>query len=201
MLTFYRHNYTELVITLRADSSLGLLDGDYIEDYFGTDGQLTLYNVEANTRTPILIEEDVEETPSVLHDVFVAVIDLSTVVDGLYRIEGRIRDTAGNYSILSEVQTPLGFEDVTPYEILISPLTIVVYSPKVINLYLQKKPVMQVQLQKGITSSLALKSSPYSAMLLQHKPAMSLKLEGNDFSTKVLLEQKPMMQLLSAYTL
>jgi hypothetical protein len=37
---------------------------------------------------------------------------LSNLSDGIYRVEGRIKDLQGNYTILSEVVVPLGTETV-----------------------------------------------------------------------------------------
>jgi hypothetical protein len=129
-LTFSRQDYTELWIKIVSNESLGILDSDYVEDYFGVDGQLTLLEISSGTRIPIPMTEDLDTSPTIPHDVFVGMIDLTVLADGLYRVEGRVRDVLGNYRILSEVQTPLGGEDVTVFEILITPAEVVIRLPK-----------------------------------------------------------------------
>jgi hypothetical protein len=109
MPTFYRGPFTELWITLRSDEVLGVLDSDYLEDYFGADGQVTL-RYQDGTFYTVLMNEVTEETPGVAHDVFTGPVDLSTIPDGIYTIQGRVRDVVGNYTILDEVETPLGDE-------------------------------------------------------------------------------------------
>jgi hypothetical protein len=130
MLTFSRQNYSELWIRIIANESLGILQTDRVEDYFGVDGQLTLHNVTTDSRTPILMAEDVTATPSIAHDVFEGMVDLTTTPDGLYTVEGRVKDSLGNYRILSSVQSPLGDEDITLFEITITPAEVVVRLPK-----------------------------------------------------------------------
>jgi len=109
MPTFYRGLFTELWITLRSDEVLGILDSDYLEDYFGIDSQVTVRH-ENGTPYTVLMNEVTEETPSIPHDVFTGFLDLSTVPDGEYTVQGRVRDLIGNYTILNEVETPFGDE-------------------------------------------------------------------------------------------
>jgi hypothetical protein len=140
MLVFNRQSYSELWITIQAGESLSVLDSGYIEDYFGTDGQLTLRNMADDTRISFAMTEDVDETPFVSHDVFTGFVDLTVLPDGIYRVEGRVRDSLGNYRILSDFQNPSGTEDVTLFEIEITPLSIVVRIPKVVQLFQVEKP-------------------------------------------------------------
>lgn len=171
MQTFFRHVYTELVITLQADSSLGLLDGGgFIEDYFGNDNQVTFHNLDTNSRTAVFIAEDVEITPDTPHDVFTAVIDLSSIADGLYRVEGRARDIAGNYTIISDFSSPSGNEDFILMEILISPLGIVVFSPKI--------------------AEISLFEAPETALTVLEKPEASLLLTNDNYSMSILLKDE-----------
>lgn len=109
MPTFYRGLFTELWITLRSDEVLGVLDSDYLEDYFGTDGQVTLRYEDGSFYT-VLMNEVPEETPGIAHDVFTGPIDLNTIPDGIYTIQGRVRDVVDNYTILNEVENPFGNE-------------------------------------------------------------------------------------------
>jgi hypothetical protein len=147
MLVFYRSTFTELWITIQSNEPLAPLDSGYVEDYFGVDGQLTLYNVDTNSRTPVLMSEDTGETPSIPHDVFTGMVDLTLVPNGNYRVEGRVRDVIGNYRILSEVQTPFGGEAVTLYEIIITEGLVVVVSPKTISVGLRPSFSMSVGLK------------------------------------------------------
>jgi hypothetical protein len=108
---FSRSIFTELWITLSSNEQLGVLDSDYIEDYYEVDGQVSFYNVDTGTRVPILMNElTPDPTPSVAHDVFTGYITLSSIPNGVYQVQGRVRDILGNYTILSAVDTPLGGE-------------------------------------------------------------------------------------------
>ncbi len=136
MLVFQRRNFTELWIKIQSNEVLGILDSDYIEDYYGIDGQLTLYRIDTEERTPVMMNEVTDETVSIPHDVFTGFIDLTTTPNGEYRLEGRIRDLLGNYRVLSEVETPYGTEDVTDFVIRISSMEIVVEYPGLISVQL-----------------------------------------------------------------
>jgi hypothetical protein len=125
-MIFQRRNFTDLWFTITSNEILGILDSSYLEDYFGTDGQLTLFNTITLQRTPIIMNEVLEETPGIAHDVFTGVLDLTTLLNGAYKLEGRVRDIEGNYTILSEVQTPLGFERVMDFDITITAIEVVV---------------------------------------------------------------------------
>jgi hypothetical protein len=109
MPTFPRSHFTELQITLTSNEVLGILSSDYLEDYFGVDNQITLRH-ESGTRYSVLMNEVISETPSIPHDVFTGYASLSVLPDGDYFIEGRVRDIAGNYTILGAVDSPIGNE-------------------------------------------------------------------------------------------
>jgi hypothetical protein len=109
MPTFSRGQYTELGITLRSDETLGILDSSYVEDYFGVDGQISLLHT-SGIRYTVLMNPVPEETPAISNDVFVGFIDLSTIPNGTFTVQGRVRDIANSYTILNEVETPFGDE-------------------------------------------------------------------------------------------
>ena len=90
--------------------------------------------------------EDTTYTPGIPHDAFKGVVDLSLLPDGLYRVEGRCRDTLGNYLILSEIQSPLGTEDVTLFEILITPIEVVITLSKDAQLFLADSPTSSIRM-------------------------------------------------------
>jgi hypothetical protein len=109
---FSRSNYIQLAITLSSNEALGILDSAYLEDYNGNDGILTLFHEATGTRYPLLMTELPDETPSIEHDVFRGYFVLSSKPDGLYWLQGRIRDVAGNYTILGAVASPNGTEQI-----------------------------------------------------------------------------------------
>lgn len=109
-----------------------MLDSGYLEDYFGTDGQLTLYNPLEDTRVPIMMNEVSGATIETDNDVFQGVIDLTTTPNGLYRVEGRVKDVFDHYTILSEVESPLGTENVVLFEVKITATEIIFIFPELV---------------------------------------------------------------------
>lgn len=116
MLTFYRAQNTQLWLTLTSNEILGVLDSGYIEDYFGVDGQVTIRNVGTGERFVVLMNEVSGDVP---HETFRGFIPTSILSDGRYQLEGRVRDRLNNYTILSEVENPLGSERVLPIEFFV----------------------------------------------------------------------------------
>lgn len=112
MSTIYRGGMTTLWLTLQSNEALGVLDTDYIEDYFGADGQVSLYHIASNTHYPVVMVAQPDQTPGVDNDVFKGSYLFSLLPDGAYEIRGRVRDVVGNYTILSAFQTPGGGEGV-----------------------------------------------------------------------------------------
>jgi hypothetical protein len=112
MSTVYRGAFATLWITLQANESLGILDSDYLEDYFGNDSQVSLYHVATDAYYPVLMLDQPLTTPLIPYDVFKGQIAMASLPDGDYQVRGRCRDVGGNYTILSAVQTPLGGEQV-----------------------------------------------------------------------------------------
>ena len=106
----FRGSFTTLWITLQSNEELGLLATDYLEDYFGTDGQITLHHVEGPTDYPVLMIEQPAQTPGIPNDYFLGQIPFASIPDGNYEIRGRCKDVVDNYSILNSVQSPLGGE-------------------------------------------------------------------------------------------
>ncbi len=115
-MIFHRASFTEMHVVLSSDESLGVLDSDYIEDYTGTDGYLSLRHLQTMRRFSIPMAELLVETPEIPHDVFSGFIELSEIPDGEYRLEGRVRDVAGNYVIIGAFQDPRGDERVVDFE-------------------------------------------------------------------------------------
>jgi hypothetical protein len=108
----YRGSFSSLWVTLQSNEQLGILDTDYLEDWAGNDGQVTVHHVEGATDYPVLMVEQPAQTPGTANDVFRGQIDLDAVPDGNYEIRGRCRDIVGNYTILNSVQSPVGGEQV-----------------------------------------------------------------------------------------
>jgi hypothetical protein len=109
-MIFARSQFSEIRITLRSNEVLGELDQSYIEDYFGTGGQVSLCHLATDTKYPVLMGEVTDSTPNVPHDVFRGFASLENLPDGAYEIQGRVRDLTGNYTILGEVSNPIGTE-------------------------------------------------------------------------------------------
>ncbi len=112
MPTIYRAGMTTLWLTLQSNEALGILDSAYIEDYFGNDGQVSLYHNATDTHYSVLMVAQPAQTPGVGNDVFMGSYLFSLLPDGAYEIRGRVRDIVGNYTILSALQTPAGGEGV-----------------------------------------------------------------------------------------
>jgi hypothetical protein len=186
VLVFNRESFTQLWITIRSNESLAILNSGYVEDYFGVDGQLTLHNMTDGTRISFVMNEDIDETPSIPHDVFSGFLDLTTLDNGLYRIEGRVRDGLGNYRILSDFQSPNGTEDVTLFELQISPTSIVVFVSKdaqifqkekpSADLYLVAKPEANVEIRNlDILVDLLMKLKPDVDIVMKQKPEAAIR--------------------------
>lgn len=178
MSTFYRGQFTELWITLSSNEVLGVLDSDYIEDYFGADGQITLRH-ENDSFYTVLMNEVPEDTPGVAHDVFTGPLDLSTVPDGVYTIQGRVRDVIGNYTILNEVENPFGDE-----RIINLTFTVASAGPPT-NLVVSVGPV---KLMGGITLEMKFKPTPEFVLSFE-APAFDINLmSGVQFDVPLLGE-------------
>lgn len=112
-VVFPRGTFTSMVLTIKSNEELGILDSGYVEDYFGVDGFMTVRRVSDGFRDSIPMVPVPEETPAINNDVFRGTLDLTTMPNGFYELEGRVRDIMGNYTIFGAVQTPIGGENVT----------------------------------------------------------------------------------------
>ena len=128
MSIIYRSVFNTLWITLQSNETLGILDSDYVEDFFGNDGQVSLYHIAADTHYPLVMIEVPAETPEIPHDVFIGQTSLAGLPDGVYQVRGRVRDQVGNYSIISAFEIPLGGEKVVSLGFTIEPGSGVSYS-------------------------------------------------------------------------
>ena len=133
MNVFRRGDFNQIWITLRSDEVLGILDSGYVEDYYGNQGQITLHHLESGIRVPILLNELIgqdDPTPSLPHDVFSGYLELSGLQDGSYKIEGKVRDTVGNYTILSTCQEYSQNDRIVQFDLRITDEQIVVEFPQ-----------------------------------------------------------------------
>ena len=201
MIVFNRQNYTEIGFIVRSNKSLSILQTDYIEDYFGVDGQLTLRYMVNDTRIAIPMQEDVAITPAIPHDAFSGFIDLTTLPDGIYRVEGRVKDEFNHYTILSGFQTPLGTEEIQLFEVDINSISLVITIPKIVKLTLRSNPNISfsvqdkfmVQLQSG-------KKLCNVSFDLENKPKID-NLLLNTKKVSMSLRKKPEMTIHNVYTI
>lgn len=111
MSTFNRGNFTQLWIKLTSDEPLGVIATDYLEDYYGNDGFITLHHVASSTDYQLAMLPVPEDTPEIPNDVFQGVYSpLSDLADGFYELRFRCRDLVGNYTISNSVAAPVGNE-------------------------------------------------------------------------------------------
>src|SRR4051812_42607906 len=108
MDTFYRATWHQFWFSLRSGEPLGLLDSSYLEDYSGQDGQITLRHLETGTGYPILLAEVPPTEEPGPHEVFRGWLPLDALPDGPFQVQGRVRDPAGNATILGAVAAPIG---------------------------------------------------------------------------------------------
>ena len=110
MSVFYRGTFTALWLNISSNEALGILDTDYIEDYNGVDGHITLFNVGTGTPYDVVMLSVPSETPSVDNDYFRGAISLLTIPNGQYEVRCRVKDVVGNYTIIGAVSSPIGGE-------------------------------------------------------------------------------------------
>jgi len=111
-IAFARGNFTSAQISIKASEELGLLDTDYVEDYDGVDGYMTLRRLSDDLRVSFPAVAVPAETPDVDNDVWRITVPLASVNNEPYELEGRVRDIIGNYTIFGSVATPIGGEDI-----------------------------------------------------------------------------------------
>ncbi len=105
MTIFNRNGFATLVVSLQSDEGLGILDTDYIEDYNGVDAQVTVYHISSATSWPVVMS-------LVPTNLLKGQIALAGLPDGDYDVRGRVKDTFGNYSVITAFAAPNGTEDV-----------------------------------------------------------------------------------------
>lgn len=146
MTTFNRGNFTQLWIRLTSDEPLGVLDTDYLEDYYGNDGFITLYNPTTLGEFQLAMLAVPDITPNVPNDVFQGVYSpLSDLVDGTYELRFRCRDLYGNYTISNSVQSPVGDERVLALAVIL----ITVESPVVIGIGVHARLGLSFHVQRN----------------------------------------------------
>lgn len=200
MLVFRRTGFSELWITIQSEEPLGLLDTGYIENYFGVDGQLTLRKMADDTRISFAMAEDVSQTPTIPHDVFTGFIDLSALDDGIYRVEGRVRDNVGNYRILSEVQAPFGTEDVTLFEIEITPFEVVIFISPSVDLSYVSGPEATVTLKEKSSASVTYLDPQIDAQFFIPEQKICSVFLKEKPECNVFLTEKPELDIINVYT-
>lgn len=112
-VVFPRGTYTNMLLTIKSSEELGVLDSDYVEDYDGVDGFMTLKRLSDSLRVSFPAVAVPDETPQIPNDVWRITVPLASVDNGFYELEGRVRDIIGNYTIFGSVAVPIGGEDIT----------------------------------------------------------------------------------------
>lgn len=112
-VVFPRGSFTNMLLTIKSNEELGILDSAYVEDYDGVDGFMTLRRLSDSLRVSFGAVAVVGETPGIDNDVWRITVPLVSVVNGLYELEGRVRDIVGNHTIFGAVASPLGGEAIT----------------------------------------------------------------------------------------
>jgi len=130
---------TYLDLSIDSNEELGILDSSFLEDFYGVDGQLTLYHQDTAQEFDILMLPVVGGGPYP-NDHFEGTRDATVMPLGIYEIRGRCRDTIGNYTIMTAFQNPDGGEQVT--ELLFS----LVENAGVIFVSLSMKPYIDMSL-------------------------------------------------------
>lgn len=96
MNIFYREAYDQAVITIQSNEIIGSFDSSFVEDYYGIEGQLSLMR-SSGLRSPLLVSwVDTD------HTAIRAWIPLNTIANGVYELQGRVRDVVGNYTVFSD---------------------------------------------------------------------------------------------------
>jgi len=112
-VVFARGTFTNMLLTIKSSEELGVLDSDYVEDYDGLDGYMTLKRLSDSLRVSYPAIAVVGETPAIPNDVWRITVPLASVNNGFYELEGRVRDITGNHTIFGAVASPIGGEDIT----------------------------------------------------------------------------------------
>lgn len=100
-MIFDRGQLTEIWLRLESGEALGVLQSGYIQDAYGTDGQVTLEHVSSGTRWAVMVVEDAADLGT--HTVFQGHLPLSSIPDGSFRLHAKCRDPIGNYTAIGTV--------------------------------------------------------------------------------------------------
>lgn len=112
-IVFPRGVFSDMLLTIKSSEELGVLDSAYVEDYDGVDGYMTLKRLSDSLRVSYPAIAVPDETPQIPNDVWRITIPLSSIDNGFYELEGRVRDLVGNYTIFGAVANPIGGERTT----------------------------------------------------------------------------------------
>ena len=111
MQTIYREDHTQLWLTIQSSEQLGVLDTGYIENYFGVDGRLSLYHRATGNRYSVTVAPVDSKTPGVTNDVFRGFIAMNSIPNGVFEVQGRVRDEYGHRIIIGSLAEPDGTEN------------------------------------------------------------------------------------------
>lgn len=121
MTTFYRGTFQELWLTLSSDEPLGILDTDFLEDWSGKDGSVSLLHVSSGLRVSV----PMAPVPMDSRVNFKGWLALAGLPDGRYSIQGRMRDLQGNITILGDYCAPKGNERILHLDFEIAKIAVV----------------------------------------------------------------------------
>lgn len=161
MSTFNRGNFTQLWIKLTSDEPLGILDTDYLEDYDGNDGFITLHHVATSQDYQLAMLAVPQDTPSIPNDVFQGVYSpLSDLADGEYELRFRCRDPYGNYTISNSVAAPSGEERVINLALVL----ITAETVKVIGINVVARLGMTFNVQRNLVAHAQRRAMTFNVM-------------------------------------
>lgn len=167
MDAFYRGGFHDLVITLSSNKPLGIFSSGYLQNYSGLDGYITLRDQTGVAHDMPMAEVALSAEPAP-HEVFTGSLPLSTLPDGNYSVQCRVRDPYGNYTVVGAVASPIGTETVE--SITFSIVEGVLYMPSV-ALIPTGEPASLSASGPGITFSAAIVQRTLSATAPQHDVA------------------------------
>lgn len=100
---FYRDSSNNLGFVFKSDETLGILETDYFEDFYGIDGQLTIRS-QATSSELVLTLIPSTNLPKTE---FYGWIPVASLPNGDYTVEGRCKDVVGNYTIITAFQNSI----------------------------------------------------------------------------------------------
>ena len=114
-MRFYRGAFTTLHVLIRVSEPLALLETGFVEDFYGVDDQLTLYHLESRRRFELLMTNTPEGNLEGYYS-------LDALPNGVFEVQGRMKDALGNATIFNAVETP-GPGAVLPLRVSVLPGT------------------------------------------------------------------------------